>query len=114
MAGGPPKVGEYECSENVIPRPVGALSPQGDGFFGHADLGGNAFEFVYDWFSETPAFPCGRDACVRVSAEKPLRVLHGGSWRYPAYHMLNRTRESSPPQVREDSVGFRCARESER
>jgi formylglycine-generating enzyme required for sulfatase activity len=59
------------CSD---PQLVGSYSPSGDGAFGHADMAGNAFEWVLDSYAPYPA-RC--DDCANLSATGGL--VRGGA-----------------------------------
>jgi len=87
---------------------VGKTSPAGDGLFGQADLGGNAFEWVLDWRKADTASSC--IDCANLTPQTD-RVIRGGSFlddagaSRAAAHVY-----SLPPDARVSYVGVRCAR----
>jgi formylglycine-generating enzyme required for sulfatase activity len=88
--------------------PVGKYSPQGDSPYGCADMGGNVYDWVADWFDEnyyknSPARnPAG-------SLQGQYRVLRGGSWGLNDYHVRAAHRGGVVPSFRFYIYGFRCA-----
>jgi len=74
--------------------PVG-LFPRGSTPDGIADLAGNVFEWVDDWYDDS----------------KEARVLRGGSWDGSSANLRASCRYRDPPGGRNGDVGFRCARE---
>jgi formylglycine-generating enzyme required for sulfatase activity len=89
-------------------RDVGSKSPKGDGKWGHADLGGNEWEVVLDWFNS----PYSRNICVNCAdlTAAATRVIRGGG-----FLDLPRVadRGAADPMYRNYDVGFRCARASQ-
>jgi len=72
-------------------------------------LGGNAAEWVWDWYDAYPDAPTpAKDPSGPPSGSD--RVIRGGSWWYvPRYaRVANRSRFA--PGLRDDNVGFRLAR----
>ncbi|XXT15800.1 formylglycine-generating enzyme family protein [Sorangium sp. So ce429] len=90
--------------------PVGS-KPSGDGRWGHADLAGNVWELVMDWWSEELFTPC-IDCVERADGERDApRVHRGGSFRAPAADVRAANREPSGPTDRVNNIGARCARD---
>jgi formylglycine-generating enzyme required for sulfatase activity len=110
--GGPtPSIDLFTCNTTPLIARVGAL-PAGDGPFGHHDLGGNLFEWVLDWNTDSPPSPCKDCGSVLPDPAQSDRVLRGGSYRYTEYHLRNVTRDHALPGARKAAVstaGFRCA-----
>jgi formylglycine-generating enzyme required for sulfatase activity len=73
--------------------PVMSFAPNEVGLY---DMGGNAWEWVEDWYS----------------GERTERVLRGGSWHYGERgSLLSSIRHRSAPAVGNDRVGFRVVLE---
>ncbi|HEY4240143.1 MAG TPA: formylglycine-generating enzyme family protein [Kofleriaceae bacterium] len=92
---------------------VGSESPMGDGKWGHADLGGNAAEWVLDWYA-LYAVPCVDCAAV-VQGAATDRVARGGDFEKTEQTLRAASRgvdvgATNPPDTRLRSVGVRCAR----
>jgi formylglycine-generating enzyme required for sulfatase activity len=88
------------------PSAVGSLSPKGDGKYGQADLGGNAWEPSLDWYAEyVPT--CNDCAYLTVS---PYRMQRGGYFDFSEQYIDTARRDDSPPTGRYDVMGVRCAR----
>ncbi|MBN1995368.1 MAG: SUMF1/EgtB/PvdO family nonheme iron enzyme [Anaerolineae bacterium] len=89
--------------------PVGAFSPQGDSAYGAADITGNVWEWVADWYgsayySQSPsANPPGPDSGA-------YKVLRGGSWLFDSVYARTAFRYNVRPDYTYDFTGFRCSR----
>ena len=89
------------------PTPVG-LYPGGATPSGIDDLAGNVWEWVRDWwvgYSEAEA------ENPRGPEEGASKVLRGGAWYSVARNLRVSYRVRYLPEGRDDSLGFRCARE---
>jgi len=91
--------------------PVG-LFPRGTTPEGVADLAGNLWEWVADWYSDGYY-----EKSLRENPPGPgtgdHRVARGGSWILPSRYLRSAYRRVVPVDGRVD-VGFRCARDVER
>ena len=86
---------------------VGASSPAGDGAFGQADLGGNAWEWNLD--SYAPQYGGSCTDCVHVASVLE-RVIRGGGFNDGPYWVANTNRFYATAAKRQPSLGLRCAR----
>ena len=89
--------------------PVGALdhdvSP-----FGLYDMGGNAREWVSDWYGER-YYSTAPSENPKGPLEGDNRVLRGGSWNDTADLARTTARMKMFPDYRDMSIGFRCAKD---
>jgi formylglycine-generating enzyme required for sulfatase activity len=81
--------------------------PAGDGRWGHAEMAGNAMEWVLDWHS--PAYPIPCNNCANL-VPGDNRVLRGGGLDVKAPYLLASYRFPAPPTSRFYYYGVRCAR----
>jgi formylglycine-generating enzyme required for sulfatase activity len=97
--------GNMDCESG--PCDVGSRSPRGDGRWGHADLAGNVFEMVLDWY----ATPYRRNPCVDCAdlTQAEGRVIRGGAFRYSANYLKTADRHGMA-RASGDDAGARCAR----
>lgn len=85
--------------------PVGTL-PMGDGRWGHADLGGNACEWVLDWWEIPYTVPCDNCALLVPTAGRGVRgACIGGGTPRAAFRS-----SGYPPGNRDSNFTVRCAR----
>jgi len=94
------------CGSTCSLQHVGSKSPKGDGKWGQADLGGNAWEWTFDWDPVVYPVPC-QDCAVLT--ESRYRAFRSGSNDDIAPTLRSATRHVNYPRVR-TNVGVRCAR----
>jgi formylglycine-generating enzyme required for sulfatase activity len=82
--------------------------PNGNGRWGHADLAGNVAEWTLDW-NALFANPCIN--CANLTPTT-FRSMWGGHFGMPTSGIVAAARNSYPPDVRQPSLGIRCARTS--
>jgi formylglycine-generating enzyme required for sulfatase activity len=92
------------CTASV--KPVGALSPKGDGRWQHSDLAGNLAELILDTHVMTLT-SCNN--CADLSSG-PFKELRGGA--VGAGDVRVGFRDYAAPTQRTVTNGFRCARSS--
>ena len=85
--------------------PVGS-TPKGNGKWGHADLAGNIWEWVEDWYS-TYQVPCDNCADLSVTSERAFR---GSGISSGVDLLLNSFRFKTIPAYHLPAFGARCAR----
>lgn len=106
---GLPTIQNFSCTDTTSIFPVGRLGLTGP--FGHADLGGNAFEHVLDWFVAPRPAPCAEECAQVVQGSVTDRTIRGGSFRFSEYSVRNANRDQRKPGLAEESTGLRCARD---
>jgi formylglycine-generating enzyme required for sulfatase activity len=90
-----------ECQGSTLP--VGNL-PDGVSWSGAKDMGGNAWEWAYNWYLPYP----GNDI-ENEDYGKIFKVIRGGSWNLEAYYMRTPQRNLEyTPDVSLEHIGFRC------
>ena len=81
--------------------------PQGNGRWGHAELAGNAYEWVFDGFPEQWPQPCVDCATIETT-QKYGRTTRSGSFSDMPGNLTTILRFHAQPDYRL-GVGFRCA-----
>ena len=88
-------------------KTVNSFQPNG---FGLYNMSGNVWEWVNDWFMLYAAAAQETPKGVRASNEKMLR---GGSWYNTAYYINVGMRFKLSPDIKLNSIGFRCVWEAQ-
>lgn len=97
--------GTAPCAPEGV-APVGSY-PNGAARWGHEDLAGNVWEWVFDWYGTYPA------TAVNYANATPgaARVLRGGSFFWALnYLSVSYRRNVDDPEASMMDAGFRCAR----
>ena len=84
-------------------------APAGDGRWGQADLGGDVWEWVLDFFV-TPFVAGACVDCAQLVPLTPDRSVRGGGFNIKAGGVRSSKRNYGDPDSRFDYVGVRCAR----
>ena len=82
--------------------------PAGASFYGALDMGGNVWEWVYDWYT---AYPGSMPSNIENNPfyGTLYRVLRGGSWHDSDAYIRSSTRNIGTPTTVGNAIGFRCA-----
>jgi formylglycine-generating enzyme required for sulfatase activity len=81
--------------------------PGGNGKWGQADMAGNVWEWVLDWWYSSHPNPCNNCANFAVASG---RVIRGGSFGNDASGLLAAYRSYNSPAPRDFDIGARCLR----
>lgn len=97
---------DYKSCGGNAPVSAGFHSPNGDGKWGHSDLGGSVFEWALDQ-SRSLTSTCAD--CVEIGSSTS-RAVRGGAFNDFPSHLLASFRVGNPPDARNNYTGARCAR----
>ena len=105
----------YNCTGDGMPgcTPLDILEvgskAKGNGRWGHSDLAGNMWEWVYDWNSpyENGCIDCTNPIGQMMN---PPRVVRGGYFGGDAPILLSELRSDVDPTNHNQYTGSRCAR----
>jgi len=89
----------YACQETASRLPNG---------YGLADLHGNVWEWVSDWYQESLGTTAVENPTGPASGTE--KVYRGGSWASDAHNCRSAVRFGIDPSSRINSIGFRVAR----
>jgi formylglycine-generating enzyme required for sulfatase activity len=103
---------QHPDSQYTKTYPVGSIH-ENQSWVGAFDLTGNVAEWVDDHFAPRILSNLSPDEWLPVTAGNRFetdRVLRGGFWNSPFWHLTNFYRESGGQTGISDLIGFRCAR----
>jgi formylglycine-generating enzyme len=100
--------GSGNCTDISSIAPVGTPA-SGAGLWGQLDLAGEMWQWTADWYQAAYVDPCVDCAALTGGSS---RVLRGGSFRDDASNLSPAYRNANDPSIRNDFIGFRCARSS--
>jgi formylglycine-generating enzyme required for sulfatase activity len=109
----PPSIEQANFNDNSYQdtAPVGSF-PAGASPYGLLDMAGNVWEWVFDWFS-TDYYQSSPSLNPQGPESGTNHVIRGGSWFNPEDALRTVTRASLKPGSVLDTVGFRCAIDTE-
>lgn len=84
-------------------KTVNSFKPNG---FGLYNMSGNVWEWVNDWFM---LYTKPKHEILKKVRTYNEKVLRGGSWYNPAYYINVGMRFKIRPNIKLNSIGFRCA-----
>jgi formylglycine-generating enzyme required for sulfatase activity len=105
------KYANYTDFDNNPFLPVGSKGAAGGGYFGHRDLSGSVWEWVFDTYSSTyyTATQTNCNDCISTATAN-TRGARGGAWDTDAGTLRGARRGNFWPQSRGGGMGLRCAR----
>jgi len=94
--------GNFANSFKLGAKTVNSFQPNGYGLY---NMSGNVWEWVDDWFSLYPKTKIDKLTSIALNE----KMVRGGSWYNSAYYINVGMRFKLNPEIKLNSIGFRCA-----
>jgi len=106
-----PTPAEMRFIESNAPGPAAPVGthPAGASAYGVQDMGGNAWEWVADWYDPQYYRRTGISVDPTGPASGTYRVSRGGAWTRGGDLAVTTIRNPIAPETSSNEVGFRCA-----